>query len=201
MLLFVGLGNPGKEYSANRHNIGFMTIDALARHYAFATFRKKFLGDASEGQIGDQRVLLLKPLTYMNGSGQSVAQAAKFHKIPLQDICVFHDELDLAAGRLRIKLGGGEAGHNGLRSITAHLGKDYRRVRLGIGHPGDKARVLSWVLSDFAKSDQAWVGALCEAIADNAETLAKGDDAGMQNRVHMAMDTAGFGDAKPVGKN
>ena len=200
MLLFVGLGNPGKEYAGNRHNIGFMAIDAIARASSFPAFRKKFQGETSEGSIGAERVVLLKPLTFMNDSGQAVAAAAKFHKIALADIVVLHDELDLAPGKLRIKTGGGEAGHNGLRSITAHMGKDYKRIRLGIGHPGDKARVYSYVLSDFAKSDLGWVETLCDSIARNVECLVKSDDAGLQNRVHLAMDAAGFGDAKKPGE-
>ncbi len=201
MLLLVGLGNPGKEYAGNRHNVGFMAIDAIAREAGFPAFRKRFQGEASEGQIDSQRVVLLKPLTFMNDSGQSVAAAAKFFKIPLEAIVVFHDELDLAASKLRIKTGGGDAGHNGLRSITAHLGKDYKRIRIGIGHPGDKARVYSWVLSDFAKAEHGWVAALCEAIAKNAGYLIKADDAGLQNRVRLAMDAAGFSDAKKPAEN
>ena len=138
MWLIVGLGNPGKEYAGNRHNIGFMAIDAIARACNFSPFRKRFQGETSEGEIAGERVVLLKPTTFMNESGQAVSQAAKFYKIPLTGISVFHDELDLAPSKLRIKTGGGEAGHNGLRSITQHMGKDYRRVRLGIGHPGQE---------------------------------------------------------------
>jgi PTH1 family peptidyl-tRNA hydrolase len=192
MLLIVGLGNPGKGYAGNRHNIGFMALDALARAFDAAPFRKKFQGEASEARIGFRRALLLKPETFMNESGRAVAEAARFHKIPVEDIVVLHDELDLAPGKLRIKRGGGDAGHNGLRSITAHLGGAYRRVRLGIGHPGDKALVHSFVLSDFAKAERPWVEALCEAVAKNAETLAKGDDGLFQTRVHEAMQKAGF---------
>ncbi|WP_298357340.1 aminoacyl-tRNA hydrolase [Rhodoblastus sp.] len=192
MLLIVGLGNPGKGYAGNRHNIGFMALDAIARAFDAAPFRKKFQGEASEARIGPERVLLLKPETYMNESGRAVAEAARFHKIPVEDIVVLHDELDLAPGKLRIKRGGGDAGHNGLRSITAHMGGAYRRVRLGIGHPGDKALVHSFVLSDFAKADKAWVEALCDAVAKNAEALAKGDDSLFQTRAHEAMQKAGF---------
>ena len=195
MLLFVGLGNPGKDYAGHRHNIGFMVVDEIARTMNFPAFRKRFLGQASEGEIGAERVVLLKPATYMNDSGQAVAQAAKFYKIPPADIIVFHDELDLAAGKVRIKTGGGDAGHNGLRSITAHLGKDYRRVRIGIGHPGDKARVYSYVLSDFAKNEHPWVETLGQSIAKNVDCLVKRDDAGLQNRVHLAMQAAGLNDA------
>ena len=191
MFLLVGLGNPGKDYSGNRHNIGFMAIDAIARQAGFPPFRKKFQGEASEGQIAGERVVLLKPLTFMNDSGESVRAAAQFHKIPLADIAVIHDELDLPPGKLRIKTGGGEAGHNGLRSITAHLGKDYKRVRVGIGHPGDKARVYSYVLSDFAKSEAGWVEAMCAALAKNVDCFVKRDDAGLQNQVSLAMQAAG----------
>ncbi|MDB5569893.1 MAG: aminoacyl-tRNA hydrolase [Hyphomicrobiales bacterium] len=199
MLLFVGLGNPGAKYARNRHNIGFMAIDAIAREHGFPPLRKKFQGLASEGAIGSARVILLEPQTFMNESGRAVAEAARFHKIALGDIVVFHDELDLPPGKLRVKSGGGNAGHNGLRSITAHMGNEYRRVRLGIGHPGDKALVHGYVLNDFARSEEAWVDALSDGVARNAGLLAKGDDAGFQNRLHLFMDAAGFGDAKPVG--
>ncbi len=196
MLLFVGLGNPGREYEGNRHNIGFMAVEAIARAWNFPAFRKKHQGLVSEGSIGAERVALLMPQTYMNESGRSVGEAARFHKIELDEIYVFHDELDLSSGKLRVKTGGGNAGHNGLKSITAHLGNDYRRVRIGIGHPGDKARVHGHVLSDFAKSEMGWVEALIDAIARNADYLAQGQDASFQNRVHLAMDAAGFGDKK-----
>jgi PTH1 family peptidyl-tRNA hydrolase len=192
MRLFVGLGNPGKAYAANRHNIGFMAVDEVARLNNFPPFRARFQGHASEGSIGGERIILLKPATYMNESGRSVGEAAKFYKIGLGDIIVFHDELDLAPGKLRVKTGGGNAGHNGLRSITAHMGNDYRRVRLGIGHPGDKALVHNHVLGDFAKSEQSWVEALCNTVARHADALARGDDAGFQNKVHLAMAAAGF---------
>jgi PTH1 family peptidyl-tRNA hydrolase len=200
MLLLVGLGNPGREHAGNRHNIGFMAIEAIARAQNFPAFRARFQGRASEGPIGRERAVLLAPTTYMNDSGRAVAEAARFYKIPLEDILVFHDELDLAPGKLRVKTGGGDAGHNGLRSITAHMGKDYKRVRLGIGHPGDKSRVYNYVLGNFAKSELAWVEALCEAIARNIALLAEGQDASFQNKVHLAMDAAGFGEPKPVGK-
>ena len=189
MFLFTGLGNPGPEYSGNRHNIGFMAIDRLAREYGFAPFRSKFHGRASEGTISGERVLLLKPETYMNDSGRAVADAVRFLKIPVADVLVFHDELDLGAGKFRVKTGGGNAGHNGLRSITAHIGNEYRRARIGIGHPGDKARVHGYVLSDFAKSERPWVDTLCEALAKNAAMLVTRDDSGLQNRVDLAMKT------------
>lgn len=200
MLLFVGLGNPGRQYAKNRHNIGFMALEAIARRNGFATARARFQGLVSEGNIGGEKVLLLQPQTYMNESGRSVGEAARFHKIPVGDIVVFHDELDLAPAKCRIKVGGGVAGHNGLRSITAHVGNDYKRVRMGIGHPGDKALVHSYVLNDFAKSEEPWVEGLCDAIADNAALLVKGDDNGLQNRLHLALEAKGFGAVKRVGE-
>jgi PTH1 family peptidyl-tRNA hydrolase len=199
MLLLVGLGNPGREYAGNRHNIGLMAIDALAREHGFAPFRARFQGRVAEGSIAGEKAILLKPETYMNDSGRAVAEAVRFHKLSLGQIVVFHDELDLAPGKLRVKIGGGDAGHNGLRSITSHLTRDYRRVRLGIGHPGDKALVHSYVLNDFGKGERGWVETLCDAIARNANLLVAGDDAGFQNRVHLAMTAAGFGEVKPLG--
>ncbi len=199
MLLLVGLGNPGREYAGNRHNIGFMTIEAIAREHRFAPFRARFKGRVAEGQIAGEKVILLQPETYMNDSGRSVREAAQFHKIARSDIVVFHDELDLAPGKLRVKVGGGDAGHNGLRSITAHMGKDYKRIRLGIGHPGDKAMVHAYVLNDFGKAEKAWVQSLCETIARNAALIVGGDDTGLQNKTHLAMTAAGFGDVKTLG--
>ncbi len=196
MLLFVGLGNPGKEYAGNRHNIGFMVVEAIARRWIFSPFRKKHQGLVSEGTIGEARVALLMPQTFMNESGRSVGEAARLHKTSTGDVYVFHDELDLPAGKLRVKMGGGNAGHNGLKSISAHVGNDYRRIRLGIGHPGDKARVHGYVLSDFAKSEARWVDTLIDAIARNADYLAQGQAPAFQNRVHLTMDAAGFGDEK-----
>ncbi|MBS0232882.1 MAG: aminoacyl-tRNA hydrolase [Proteobacteria bacterium] len=177
MKLFVGLGNPGEKYRANRHNIGFMAVDRIAERNGFGPWRKKFQGVISEGSLGGERVTLLKPETYMNESGRAVGEAQRFLKIPLSDIYVFHDELDLTPGKVKVKTGGGNAGHNGLRSITAHIENDYKRVRLGIGHPGSKDVVIYHVLNDFAKSDREWVGALLDAVADAAPYLAKGDDA------------------------
>ena len=200
MLLFVGLGNPGRQYAGNRHNIGFMAIEQIARAHNFAPFRARFQGRVSEGQVGAERIILLEPETYMNESGRAVGEAARFYKIDLADIVVFHDELDLSPGKCRVKIGGGAAGHNGLRSIDAHLGKDYKRIRLGIGHPGIKAMVHSYVLNDFGKAEAPWVEMLCDAIARNAALLAKGDDAGFQNKVHLAMEAAGFADVKKVGE-
>jgi PTH1 family peptidyl-tRNA hydrolase len=200
MQLLVGLGNPGRAYARNRHNIGFMALEAIAKRHGFAQARARFQGLVSEGTIGGERVMLLEPQTYMNESGRSVGEAARFHKIGPDGIVVIHDELDLAPAKCRIKTGGGVAGHNGLRSITAHIGNDYKRVRLGIGHPGDKAQVYAYVLSDFAKSEESWVSALCEAIADNAALLVKGDDAGLQNRLHLAMEAKGFSAVKRPGE-
>src|SRR5947209_18626504 len=200
MLLFVGLGNPGARHARNRHNIGFMAVGAIARRYAFAPFRARFQSRASEGQIAGERIVLIEPQTFMNDSGRAVQEAARFYKIALEDIIVFHDELDLAPGKLRVKIGGGNAGHNGLRSITAHMGNEYKRVRLGIGHPGDKSLVYSYVLSDFAKSEASWVEALCKAVADQAPLLAKGDDVHFQSKVHLAMDAAGLSEVNRVGE-
>ncbi len=193
MKLFVGLGNPGASHAGNRHNIGFMAVDAIARRHGFPPWRRRFQGVATEGALGTARVLLLLPGTFMNESGRAVEEAAHFFKIALSDIVVFHDELDLQPGKLRIKTGGGNAGHNGLRSISAHLGNDYRRARIGIGHPGMKELVHRYVLSDFAKSERPWVEELCSLIADHAELLARGEDASFQNKVHLGMDAKGFG--------
>jgi peptidyl-tRNA hydrolase, PTH1 family len=192
LVLFVGLGNPGASYVGNRHNVGFMALQAIARRHNIAPWRRRFQGVATEGPIGAGRVLLLLPGTYMNESGRAVAEAVHFYKLDLGSVVVFHDELDLPPGKVRVKVGGGVAGHNGLRSISAHVGNDYRRVRIGIGHPGDKDRVHPYVLSDFAKSERPWVEALCETVADNAALLVNGQDATFQNRVHLAMDSKGF---------
>src|SRR5438309_9128212 len=194
MLLLVGLGNPGSQYAGNRHNIGFMALDALAKRNGIRPWRRRFQGLSAEGALGGERALLLLPGTYMNDSGRAVAEAAHFFKLGLSDIVVFHDEIDLAPGKLRVKIGGGIAGHNGLRSISAHIGNDYRRVRLGIGHPGIKELVHSHVLSDFAKSDRPWVEALCEAVADNAALLATGKDSTFQNKVHLVLQAKGIFD-------
>ena len=192
MRLFVGLGNPGPKFARNRHNVGFMAVDEIARRHGFAPWRRRFQGETSEGTLGTERVILLKPMTYMNESGRSVQEAASFFKIAPGDVTVFHDELELPPGKVRVKIGGGIAGHNGLRSISAHIGNDYRRVRLGIGHPGVKELVHGHVLSDFAKADNDWVTALCEAVAEHAGLVAKGTDATFANRVHLAMQAKGF---------
>ena len=187
MQLFVGLGNPESKYAKNRHNVGFMAIDALAAAYGFGDFREKYHGLLAEGQIGTQKVLLLKPQTFMNKSGVSVSEAVNFFKLDGSKIVVFYDELDLPPGKLRMRRGGGFAGHNGLRSINAHMGADFRRARLGIGHPGDKARVTGHVLGDFAKADADWLADFLKALADHAPLLAAGDDATYQTRVVEAM--------------
>ncbi|KMO35486.1 peptidyl-tRNA hydrolase [Methylobacterium tarhaniae] len=200
MRLFVGLGNPGTRYAGNRHNIGFMALDVIARRHRAAPWRRKFQGESTEATIGAERVLLLKPLTFMNESGRAVAEAQRFYKIPLEDVVVFHDELDLAPAKLRVKKGGGNAGHNGLRSITAQCGNEYWRARLGIGHPGDKALVHAYVLNDFAKAEMPWVEDLCDAMADAADLLASGEDARFQNKVHLAMAGRGWDEVKRVGE-
>jgi PTH1 family peptidyl-tRNA hydrolase len=176
MKLFVGLGNPGSKYARNRHNVGFMALDRIAAEHGASPWRKKFQGLVSEAVIGGEKVLLLKPDTYMNESGRAVGEAARFLKLPVGDIVVLYDEIDLAPGKLKIKAGGGNAGHNGLRSISAHLDNDYVRVRIGVGHPGHKDLVAHYVLSDFAKADQVWLEPLLEAIAKAATRLAKGDN-------------------------
>jgi peptidyl-tRNA hydrolase, PTH1 family len=200
MLLFVGLGNPGARYARNRHNIGFMAVDEIARRHGFAPWRRRFQGETSEGVLERQRVILLKPTTYMNDSGRAVQEAANFFKLAASEITVFQDELELPPGKVRVKVGGGIAGHNGLRSITSHIGNDYRRVRLGIGHPGVKELVHHHVLSDFAKADDAWVKTLCEAVADNAGQLATGHDSTFQNKVHLAMQGKGFFEKEDSGE-
>jgi PTH1 family peptidyl-tRNA hydrolase len=196
MLLLVGLGNPGERYAGNRHNIGFMAIQAIAKRHGIGPWRRRFQGVACEGSIAGVRSLLLLPGTYMNESGRAVAEAMHFYKLTLSDVTVFHDEIDLPPGKVRIKVGGGVAGHNGLRSISEHVGNDYRRVRIGVGHPGNKDLVQGYVLSDFAKSERPWVEALITILADNVELLARGEDASFQNKVHLAMAAKGFGDGK-----
>ena len=187
MQLIVGLGNPGSKYENNRHNVGFMAADAIARRHSFSPWSKKFQGLISEGRLGGDKVMLLKPQTFMNLSGQSVGEAMRFHKLTPADIIVFYDELDLAAGKVRIKTGGGAGGHNGIRSMDAHCGKEYRRARIGIGHPGIKELVTHHVLGDFAKADREWLDPLLDAIADNAEMLVRGDDNGFMNKTSLAV--------------
>ena len=187
MKLFVGLGNPGAKYAANRHNIGFMAVDRIAADHGFTPWKKAFQGLASDGRLAGEKVLLLKPETFMNLSGQSVQAAASFHKIDAADITVFHDELDLPPAKIKAKFGGGHAGHNGLRSIHAHMGEGYGRIRLGIGHPGHKDRVADYVLHDFAKADQVWLDDLMAGISDGAAHLAGGDSAKFLNAVALRM--------------
>jgi len=194
MLVIAGLGNPGARHARNRHNIGFMALEAIAQAHRFGPFRARFSGLAADGVIGGRRVMLLAPQTFMNESGRSVGEAVRFHKLDPGALVVIHDELDLAPAKVRVKIGGGNAGHNGLRSISAHLGNDYRRVRLGIGHPGGKALVQNFVLSDFAKSEMGWVEAVCRAVADAAPLLVEGQDASFQNKTHLAIEAAGFGE-------
>jgi peptidyl-tRNA hydrolase, PTH1 family len=194
MLLLVGLGNPGARYVGNRHNIGFMTVQEIAKRHGIGPWRRRFQGVACEGPLGGERTLLLLPGTYMNESGRAVAEAVHFYKLLPADVIVFHDEIDLPPGKVRVKVGGGVAGHNGLRSISEHIGNDYRRVRIGVGHPGNKDLVQHYVLSDFAKSDRGWVEALIAILADDAGLLAQGKDASFQNRVHLAMVAKGYGE-------
>ncbi len=184
MKLFVGLGNPGDRYAGQRHNVGFMAVERIARRHGFGPWRQRFRGRLAEGNLDGERIWLLEPQTFMNESGRSVAEAVRFMKLPLADVVVFHDELDLAAGKVRVKQGGGVAGHNGLRSTDACLGsREFGRVRIGIGHPGHKDRVTGHVLSDFHKVEQTWLEPLLDAMADAAPLLARGDEAGFMNRV------------------
>jgi peptidyl-tRNA hydrolase, PTH1 family len=203
MRLFVGLGNPGARYARNRHNIGFMAVDEIARRHGFAAWRRRFQGETAEGALDDERVILLRPLTFMNESGRAVKEALEYSGLDLADLVVFHDEIELPPSKLRVKIGGSDAGHNGLRSISSHVGNDYKRVRLGVGHPRDwlgaghpaiRDVVHRHVLSDFAKDDRSWVEALIEAIADNAGLLAANRDSTFQNKVHLAMQAKGFFD-------
>lgn len=191
MWLFVGLGNPGREYLKNRHNIGFMAADEIVRRHRFSEWRvdRKLLGAVAEGEIAGEKVLALKPLTYMNLSGDSVGAVARFYKIPVENICVLHDELDLPPGKIRVKKGGGHGGHNGLKSIDQHCTKEYWRVRLGIGHPGDKTLVTPYVLGDFAKSE-TWVEPLLDAVADAAGDLLTGSEVAFMNRIALQLPVA-----------
>src|SRR5438045_5634945 len=184
MLLFVGLGNPGAKHAGNRHNVGFMVVQAIAKAHRFAPWRRRFQGVATEGTIGQEKVLLLLPGTYMNESGRAVAEAAHFYKLPVGDVVVFHDEIELPPEKVRVKVGGGIAGHNGLRSISAYVGNDYKRVRIGVGHPGDKDMVHAHVLSDFARSERAWVETLCDVLADHAGLIATGKAARFKTEVN-----------------
>lgn len=186
MFLIVGLGNPGAEYAGQRHNIGFMAVDEIHRRHGFSSWRKKFSGELSDGMLGGEKVILLKPVTYMNVSGQSVGEAARFYKIEPKNIIVIHDELDLPPGKPRLKTGGGSGGHNGLKSLDQHIGANYQRLRLGIGHPGDRDLVSRYVLHDFSKADQQWLTPLLEKIADEAPLLTGRDTSKFINRLHLA---------------
>lgn len=199
MLLIAGLGNPGDKYARNRHNIGFMAVEAIARTHRAAPWRRRFQAFAAEAQIGGVKALLLMPQTFMNESGRAVAEAAQFYKIPLKDIVVLHDELDIPPATLRLKTGGGNAGHNGLRSITASVGNDYRRLRLGIGHPGDKARVHGYVLGDFGKAESEWVEDLTGSVAAHAALLTEGQETSFLNKVHADMQARGHAEVKIPG--
>ncbi len=197
VLLLVGLGNPGPRYAGTRHNIGFMALDEIARRQNLSAWRKRFRSEAAEGMIGTEKVVALKPQTFMNLSGEAVREAARFFKLSPEQVVVFHDDLDLALGKIRIKTGGGNAGHNGLKSIDSHVGNGFRRVRLGIGHPGDKSQVMNYVLQDFAKNEQPLVTDLCEAIGDEADRLVAGDTEGFMSRVAQRAGPASkAGDAK-----
>ena len=186
MIIIAGLGNPGAKYSENRHNIGFMAVDAIHSRYTFSTWSKKFKAEIAEGEIAGEKVLLMKPQTFMNLSGESVGEAMRFFKLQPSDIIAIHDELDLPAGKVRMKTGGGHGGHNGLKSLDAHCGKEYRRLRMGIGHPGDKERVHGHVLGDFAETDRAWLEPLLDALADNAAMLVKGEESRLMNKLALA---------------
>lgn len=190
MKLFVGLGNPGQKYAGNRHNVGFMALDSIADHAGLGAWRKRFHGLTCDGELGGERVLLLKPQTYYNEAGRSVREAAKFLKIKVGDIIVFHDEIDLAPGKLRVKTGGGLAGNNGLRSISSHLGPDFIRVRVGVGHPGDKNQVANYVLRDFAKADNDWLSVLLHSVARSADRLAAGETERFQTDIAQALNDA-----------
>ena len=187
MLLFAGLGNPGGKYQNNRHNVGFMAADAIARRHSFSPWSRKFQAEIAEGKLGGEKVLLIKPQPFLNLSGQSVGEAMRFYKLQPGDVTVFYDELDLLAGKVRVKVGGGAGGHNGIRSLDQHIGNPYRRIRIGIGHPGVKELVHGHVLGDFAKADAEWLEPLLDAIAENADKLAKGDDSGFMNKVSLAL--------------
>ena len=188
MLLLVGLGNPGSRYAANRHNIGFMAVDEIVRRHGFAAWRKRFQAETAEGTLGGERTLALKPQTYMNESGRAVGEAMRFYNLSPDDVVVFHDEIDLPPAKVRVKTGGGSAGNNGIRSIDAHIGNDYHRVRLGVGKLDVKGTAHMHVLGDFSKADRLWLEPLIAAVTENAPLLAQHDFATFQNRVHLALN-------------
>jgi peptidyl-tRNA hydrolase, PTH1 family len=190
MYLLVGLGNPGPKYAGNRHNIGFMAVDEMVRRHGFSAWRKRFHGETAEGVLAGEKVLALRPMTYMNESGRPVGEALRFYDIEPEKLIVLYDEIDLAEGKMRVKFGGGAAGHNGIRSIIAHAGPHFQRVRLGIGHPGDKGLVHPHVLSDFAKADKVWLDSLIDAVAEHIPLLIQGEDGTFQNKVHLALNPA-----------
>ncbi|HEV2505649.1 MAG TPA: aminoacyl-tRNA hydrolase [Mesorhizobium sp.] len=187
MLLFAGLGNPGAKYASNRHNVGFMAADVIARRHSFSPWSKKFQAEIAEGRLGGEKVLLIKPQTFMNLSGQAVGEALRFYKLDATAVTVFYDEIELPAGKIRVKIGGGSAGHNGIRSLDQHIGNNYRRVRIGVGHPGAKEMVHGHVLGDFSKADQEWLDVLLNSMADSADLIATGDDNSFMNRVTLAL--------------
>ena len=197
MKLIVGLGNPGTKYAGNRHNIGFMALDRVASDHGFSPWRSKFQGQVSEGRFGSDKVILLKPETFMNLSGQSVGEAMRFHKLEPADVIVFHDEIDLAPAKVRVKTGGGHAGHNGLRSIHSHIGPDYDRVRLGVGHPGHKDAVPGFVLRDFAKADQNWLDDVLRGISDGVEKLVNDESGKFLNAVALRVAPPRSSTTKP----
>ncbi|ABD56509.1 aminoacyl-tRNA hydrolase [Jannaschia sp. CCS1] len=197
MQLWVGLGNPGAKYAGNRHNIGWMAVDRVAEDHGFAPWRAKFQGEVSEGVLDGEKVLLLKPTTFMNLSGQSVGEAMRFYKLDSTDVTVWHDEIDLAPAKIRVKAGGGHAGHNGLRSIHQHIGPHYDRVRLGVGHPGHKDRVPGYVLSDFAKADAGWLDDVLRGVSDGAPHLARGDGGKFLNAVALRVAPPRSSTSKP----
>src|SRR4051812_45490604 len=188
MRLLVGLGNPGKDYRLNRHNIGFMALDIIAERYRLSPWKKRFQAEVADGEIDGEKVVALKPQTYMNNSGQSVGEAARFYKIEPSDVIVIYDEIELVPGKVKVKRGGGSAGHNGIKSIDAHLGNDYWRVRLGVGHPGQKELVHAHVLENFAKTDTEWLRPLLDAVADGAPLLVAGDDNKFMTKIALSMN-------------
>ena len=200
MLLLAGLGNPGAKYAGNRHNIGFMAVDEIVRRHGFSPWRKRFHSDTSDGLIAGEKILALKPMTFMNDSGRAVGEAMRFYNLDPTQVIVIHDELDLAPGKMRLKLGGGTAGNNGIRSIAAHIGPHFTRIRLGIGHPGNRDLVMPYVLSDFAKPEKIWVEPLIDAIAEAIPLMIKGEEGSFQNKVHLALNSksASVDAAKPA---